>query len=108
MRGNDENQLDVFSYVNPEQRLPQDHPLRSLRAITDEAIQRLKGRLEVRADHASQRNGSTSAFGHPTSGQGNLRSDTRGRHECGFAQRLKIRLKSEIPNEEASLAKDQI
>src|SRR5256885_12897914 len=31
MRGKDEQQLDVFSYVSPEQRVPQDHPLRSLR-----------------------------------------------------------------------------
>jgi hypothetical protein len=38
MRGKDEQQLDVFSYVSPEQRVPQDHPLRSLRFMTDEAI----------------------------------------------------------------------
>jgi hypothetical protein len=31
MRGQDEQQLDVFSYVSPEQRVPQDHPLRPLR-----------------------------------------------------------------------------
>ena len=34
MRGRDEPQLDVFSYISPEQRVPQDHPLRSLRAMT--------------------------------------------------------------------------
>jgi len=44
MRGKDEQQLDVFSYVSPEQRVPPDHPLRSLRAMTDEALQRLKPR----------------------------------------------------------------
>src|SRR5579862_38519 len=32
MRGQDEQQLDVFSYISPEQRVPQDHPLRPLRA----------------------------------------------------------------------------
>src|SRR6202045_4262076 len=42
MRGKDEQQLDVFSYISPEQRVPQDHPLRSLRAMTDEALQQLK------------------------------------------------------------------
>ena len=26
MRGKDEQQLDVFSYLSPEQRVPQDHP----------------------------------------------------------------------------------
>src|SRR5207245_7334075 len=45
MRGKDEQQLDVFSYVSPEQRVPQDHPLRSLRAMTDEALQQLQPRF---------------------------------------------------------------
>src|ERR1700738_2698575 len=45
MRGKDDQQLDVFSYISPEQRVPQDHPLRSLRAMTDEALQQLKPRL---------------------------------------------------------------
>ena len=40
MRGKDEQQLDVFSYVNSEQRVPQDHPLRPLRVMTDEALKR--------------------------------------------------------------------
>jgi transposase len=38
-------QLDVFSYVSPEQRVPQDHPLRSLRAMTDEALRELQPRF---------------------------------------------------------------
>src|SRR5271165_6276873 len=45
MRGKDEQQLDVFSYISPEQRVPQDHPLRSLRAMTEEALQQLKPRF---------------------------------------------------------------
>jgi hypothetical protein len=45
MRGKDEQQLDVFSYVSPEQRVPQDHPLRSLRAMTDEALSDLQPRF---------------------------------------------------------------
>ncbi len=45
MRGKDEQQLDVFSYVSPEQRVPQDHPLRVLRAMTDEALQQLQPRF---------------------------------------------------------------
>src|SRR5947199_5771727 len=45
MRGKDEQQLDVFSYVSPEQRVPQDHPLRSLRAMTDEALSELQPRF---------------------------------------------------------------
>ena len=45
MRGKDEQQLDVFSYVSPEQRVPHDHPLRSLRAMTDEALRELQPRF---------------------------------------------------------------
>ena len=45
MRGNDEQQLDVFSYISPEERVPQDHPLRPLRVMTDEALQQLQPRF---------------------------------------------------------------
>jgi len=45
MRGNDEQQLDVFSYISPEERVPQDHPLHSLRVMTDEALQQLQPRF---------------------------------------------------------------
>jgi len=45
MRGDDEQQLGVFSYVNPEQRVPQDHPLRPLRAMADEALRELQRRF---------------------------------------------------------------
>src|SRR5437870_6238943 len=45
MRGKDEQQLDVFSYVSPEQRVPQDHPLRPLRVMTDEALRELQPRF---------------------------------------------------------------
>jgi hypothetical protein len=45
MRGNDNQQLGVFSYVNPEQRVPQDHPLRPLRAMADEALRDLRHRF---------------------------------------------------------------
>ena len=45
MRGKDEQQLDVFSYVSPEQRVPQDHPLRPLRVMTDEALRELRPRF---------------------------------------------------------------
>jgi len=45
MRGQDEQQLGVFSYVNSEQRIPHDHPLRQLRAMADEALRELKPRF---------------------------------------------------------------
>jgi transposase len=45
MRGKDEQQLDVFSYISPEQRVPHDHPLRRLRVMTDEALRDLQARF---------------------------------------------------------------
>src|ERR1700726_3346408 len=45
MRGKDEQQFDAFSYVSLEQRVPQDHPLRALRAMTDEALRDLQARF---------------------------------------------------------------
>lgn len=45
MRGDDEQQLDVFSYVSPEQRIPQDHPLRPIRDMADTALQELQPRF---------------------------------------------------------------
>jgi transposase len=38
MRGNDQQQEEMFSYVPMEKRIPQDHPLRRVRAMTDTAL----------------------------------------------------------------------
>ncbi len=46
MRGDDDQQLDVFSYVSPEQRVPQNHPLRPIRAMADEALRELQPRFK--------------------------------------------------------------
>src|SRR5438045_6357902 len=45
MRGKDEQQLDVFSYISPKERVAHDHSLRSMRAMTDEALQQLRSRF---------------------------------------------------------------
>src|SRR4051812_39237367 len=41
MRGADEQSGAMFSYVSLEERVPQDHPLRAIRQITDRALARL-------------------------------------------------------------------
>jgi transposase len=41
MRGADEQSGSMFSYVSLEERVPQDHPLRAVRRITDRALARL-------------------------------------------------------------------
>ena len=35
MRGQENPQTSMFSYVSLEQRVPKDHPLRALRALVD-------------------------------------------------------------------------
>src|ERR1700758_3335068 len=41
MRGMDYQQDDMFSYLSPEQRVRKDHPLRAVRAMTDEILERM-------------------------------------------------------------------
>jgi transposase len=46
MRGEDQQQDGVFSYVSLEQRVPARHPLRQIRRMVDEALGELSGRFE--------------------------------------------------------------
>lgn len=41
MRGPDIFQAAMFSYLSPEERVPQDHPLRTMRAMVDEVLGKL-------------------------------------------------------------------
>src|ERR1700693_6071624 len=41
MRGNEQQQDAVFSYVSLEQRVPSDHPLRAIREMVDQALREL-------------------------------------------------------------------
>ena len=41
MRGTDQQQSHVFSYISPEQRVRQDHPLRPIRTMVDEILKQL-------------------------------------------------------------------
>jgi len=46
MRGQDEHQGAVFSYVSAEQRIAADHPLRRIRAMTDGALRPLSSEFD--------------------------------------------------------------
>ncbi len=46
MRGDDEQQGTVFSYVSAEQRIAPDHPLRRIRAMTDAALRELSAEFD--------------------------------------------------------------
>jgi transposase len=41
MRGHDEQQESMYSYISPEKRVPSDHPLRRLRAMVDAALKEM-------------------------------------------------------------------
>ena len=45
MRGHDEQTTHMFSYLSPEHRVPADHPLRAVRALTDEALHTMSRRF---------------------------------------------------------------
>ena len=45
MRGNDQKQDAMFSYLSPEQRVPAEHPLRPLRAMMDDILREMSPRF---------------------------------------------------------------
>jgi transposase len=45
MRGDDQQQAAMYSYLSPEQRVPADHPLRAIRQMTDEVLTGMSGRF---------------------------------------------------------------
>jgi transposase len=47
MRGKDHQQSDIFSYLSPEQRVRQDHPLRAIRAMADLALWSMSERFDA-------------------------------------------------------------
>jgi transposase len=46
MRGDDQQQAAMFSYLTLAQRIPSDHPARQIRTLVDRALTRLDGELE--------------------------------------------------------------
>jgi transposase len=45
MRGDDRQQADMYSYLSPEQRVRENHPLRKIRAMADEALKNMSRRF---------------------------------------------------------------
>ena len=44
MRGEDENQGFMFTYLSPEQRVPKDHPLRMIKGFADTVLKEMARR----------------------------------------------------------------
>jgi transposase len=47
MRGNEQAQDEMFSYISSEKRVPRDHPLRRVRAMTDVALQGMSAQFDA-------------------------------------------------------------
>jgi transposase len=47
MRGADQRNDTLFSYVRPDSRIPKDHPLRAIRRITDAALAALSAQFDA-------------------------------------------------------------
>ncbi len=47
MRGKDVQQQAMFSYLSPEARVPQDHPLRPIRDLVNQALAELSGEFQA-------------------------------------------------------------
>ena len=46
MRGDDDQQEGIFSYISPEKRVPADHPLRPIRKIVDEILKEMSPKFQ--------------------------------------------------------------
>ena len=46
MRGLDQQTQQMFSCLSPEQRVPAGHPLRALRALSDDALRSMSPQFE--------------------------------------------------------------
>jgi hypothetical protein len=63
MRGDDDQQEAMFSYISPEKRVPADHPLRPIRKIVDEILKEMSPKFQ-KVLHGLDRDSRTAP--HPT------------------------------------------
>ena len=54
MRGQDAQQGHMWSYLQPEQRIPPDHPLRPIRTMVDQALKDLSPRFALLYSHTGR------------------------------------------------------
>lgn len=54
MRGDDQQNGHLFSYLSPEQPVPTDHPPRVIRQMTDRALRSLLRKVEGQQGNSKQ------------------------------------------------------
>ena len=54
MRGGDPQQAAIFSYLSPEERIPQDHPLRTIRVLVEAVLKELSPQFDRLYSHTGR------------------------------------------------------
>ena len=54
MRGDDPQQAAIFSYISPEERVPQEHPLRTIRVMVDAVLKELSPQFDRLYSHTGR------------------------------------------------------
>jgi transposase len=54
MRGGDPQQAAIFSYISPEDRIPQDHPLRAIRMLVEVVLKELSPQFDRLYSHTGR------------------------------------------------------
>jgi len=54
MRGDDDLQEGIFSYISPEKRVPADHPLRPIRKMVDEILKKMSPKFAKLYSHVGR------------------------------------------------------
>jgi transposase len=54
MRGDDDQQAAMFSYLSPEERVPKEHPLRAIRVLVDAVLKELSPQLATLYSHTGR------------------------------------------------------
>ena len=54
MRGDDPQQAAMFSYLSPEERVPQEHPLRIIRRLVDAVLKELSAPFDRRYSYTGR------------------------------------------------------
>ncbi len=57
MRGRHDPQVTMLALVDLEERVPKDNPLRTIKAVADEALERLSAEFNVIADFSYDETG---------------------------------------------------
>ena len=54
MRGDDPQQAAMFSYLSPEERVPPEHPLRSIRMMVDAVLKEVSPQFDLLYSHSGR------------------------------------------------------